>query len=116
MRVFPKENFINAKDRVTSSATYWTNSQQWSVVLDSSNSRPVPGCPLSLLTDDGEFLIVLNRYATDSALRLYRRRDHLGDPMREGPDHGIFIKDITLQQIWPADKSVGLQIITDETP
>jgi hypothetical protein len=52
-RVFPKENFINTKDRVTSSATYRTNWVQWSVVLDSSNSRSVPGCPLSLITDDG---------------------------------------------------------------
>lgn len=45
---------------------------------ESRNSRPVPGCPLSLITDDGEFLIVLNVHATDSALRIYRR-DHLDD-------------------------------------
>jgi hypothetical protein len=114
LQVFPKENFINAKDRVTSPATYWTNWLQWSVVLDSRNTHPVPGCPLSLITDDGEFLIVLN--ATDSALRIYRRRDHPGDPVREGPDHGVFIKDITLREIWPADKLPNVQIVTDETP
>ncbi|MGB2605188.1 MAG: hypothetical protein WBC78_16440 [Candidatus Sulfotelmatobacter sp.] len=116
LRVFPKENFINAKDRVIAPVTYWANWVQWSVVLDSTNSRPVPGCPLSLITDDGEFLVVLNVHATDSAFRIYRRRDHLGDPVRDGPDHGVFIKDITLREIWPADKLAGVQILTDETP
>lgn len=116
LQVFPKENFINAKDRVTSSATYWTNWLQWSVVLDSRNTHPVPVCPLSLITDDGEFLIVLNEYATDSALRIYRRLDHLGDPVREGPDHGVLIKDIALREIWPAEKLSNVQIVTDERP
>ena len=114
LQVFPKETFINAKDRITSPATYWTNWARWSVVLDSSNSHPVPGCPLSLITDDGEFLIVLN--VSESAMRVYRRRDHPGDPMKEGPDRGVLIKDIPLREIWPPDKFVGLQIATDETP
>jgi hypothetical protein len=72
--------------------------------------------PLSLITDDGEFLIVLNEYATDSALRIYRRRDHLGDPVREAPDHGVFIKSIALREIWPAHKLPNVQIVTDESP
>lgn len=116
LQVFPKENFINAKDRVTSPTTYWTNWLQWSVVLDSRNMHPVPGCPLSLITDDGEFLILLNVPAVDSALRIYRRRDHNGDPVREGPDHGVFIKGITLREIWPPDQFSTVDIVTDETP
>ncbi len=36
--------------------------------------------------------------------------------MREGPDHGVFIKDIALREIWPADKLPNQQIATDETP
>ena len=114
--VFPREEFINAKDRVTSTGTFWKDGPQWSVVFDSTNSHPVPGCPLSLITDDGEFLIVLNVYVFDSALRIYRRRDHLGDPRREGPDHGVFIRDIPLREIWPASKFSDLQIITDGSP
>jgi len=119
LQVFPKENFINGKDRLTLPATYWTNWVHWSVVLDSSNAHPVPACPLSLISNDGEFLIVLNMYAagsTGSALRIYRRRDHTGDPIREGPDHGVFIKDITLKEIWPADKFPSVETVTDETP
>jgi|HubBroStandDraft_6_1064221.scaffolds.fasta_scaffold327465_2 hypothetical protein len=116
LQVFPKETFINAKDRLSAPATYWTNWPQWSVVLDSRNTHPVPACPLSLVTDDGEFLILLNEHAMDSAFRIYRRRDHLGDPVREGPDHGVFIKDITLREIWPAGSLSNVQIVTDETP
>jgi hypothetical protein len=85
----------------------------WSVVIDSHNSHPIPPCPVSLITDDGEFLIVVNEFngtfATESALQIYRRRDH----------QGVFIKDITLREIWPADKfpeSPIVQVDTDSTP
>lgn len=116
LQVFLREKFVNEKDRVTSPETYWEDTVQWSVVLDSTNSALVSGCPLPLITDDGEFLILLNSYATDSALRIYRRRDHLGDPRRQGPDHGVFIKDVTLREILAADKLAGVQRITDESP
>lgn len=118
LQVFPKETFVNAKDRLAAPATYWTNWSQWSVVLDSHNTHPVPGCPLSLITDDGEFLVLLNVPAIDSfsAMRIYRRRDHRGDPVGEGPDHGVFIKDIALKEMWPASVLSGVQMATDETP
>jgi len=69
-----------------------------------------------MITDDGEFLVILSLHTFDSALRIYRRRDHLGDPMRKGPDHGVFIRDVPLKDIWPPSKLSGLQIITDESP
>jgi hypothetical protein len=115
LQVFPKEEFISPQDRITASATYWTNWPRWSVVLDSHDTLRVPACPLSLITDDGEFLILVNEQA-DFALRIYRRRDYPGDPVREGPDHGVLIKDIGLREIWPADKFPKVQIVTDETP
>lgn len=117
LRVFRKENFINEKDRVVSSETYWTDGPQWSVVLDSSEGHRVPACPVSLITDDGEFLIIVaNDFISDSALRIFRRRDHLGDPLREGPDQGVFIRDIPLKELWPADKLSGIQVFTDASP
>jgi hypothetical protein len=116
LEVFPKEAFINAKDRVTAPVTYWSDAPQWSVILDSSNSHPVPPCPIVLVTNDGEFLIILNLYAADSALRIYRRRDHLGNKLREGPDHGVFIKDVALKDILPPDKLRGVQVMTDASP
>lgn len=114
--VFRKEHFINEKDRISSSGTYWTDGPQWSVVLDSSEGHPVPACPVSLITDDGEFLIIVAKdFISDSALRIYRRRDHLGDPLRQGPDHGVLIR-IPLKELWPADRLSTTRIFTDASP
>jgi len=117
LEVFPKETFINAKDRVVSQNRYWTDWPQWSVVLNSANTKPfVPGCPLTLVTDDGEFVVIVNIHVMDGgpALRIFRRRDHLSDPVREGPDHGVPVKDISLNEIWPPARLPD--VITDESP
>jgi hypothetical protein len=121
--VFPRENFINAKGGVTSTAIFWTDFLRWSVIIEPSGTRPIPGCPFPLITDDGEFLIVLSESAIDfgdPALRIYRRRDHpgeprpVGEPRPEGPDHGIVVKDISLNEIWPPGHLPRL--VSDETP
>jgi hypothetical protein len=77
--------------------------------------------PLPLITDDGEFLILLHAGPTLSAertvLEIYRRRDHPGDPIREGPDHGVFIKAIPLSEIWKPDVlAANVGAWDDETP
>jgi hypothetical protein len=120
--VYQKENFINQKDRLTVPARYWTDGQRWSVVLeaDRKHNEPHP-CPLPLVTDDGEFLVLLHVGPTISAdagvLQIYRRRDHTGDPIREGPDHGVFIKEIGLNRIWTPDKlAANVGAWNDETP
>ncbi len=122
LQVFSKEDFINEKDRLTAPATYWTDRLLWSVVLDSNriHNEPHP-CPLPLITDDGEFLILVHigpAFSDDPAvLQIYRRRDHLGDLVRAGPDHGVFIKDIALKEIWTTDKlPASSGVWTDETP
>ena len=107
LRVFPKLTFINSGQRINAPATYWAYGPEWSVVLEGSQIFHGPDCLVPLITDDGEFLILLSTGAAFDnfpVLRIYRRRDHLGDPMREGPDHGVFIKEIALKEIWPADK------------
>jgi hypothetical protein len=101
--------------------TFWTNWTHWSVVLDPGKLHKEPECPLPLITDDGEFLILLQTgptFATDRAvLQIYRRRDHPGDLMREGPDHGVFIKDIPLADLWPEDRvDANTGAWDDETP
>lgn len=115
LQVFPKEKFINAKDKVTAPVTYWADWLQWSVILDSSNSH-LATCPDALITDDGEFLILLNRWAMGTAMRIYRRRDHLGDPVREGPDHGVLVRDVPLREICPPDKLQEAQTMSGESP
>ncbi len=119
LEVFPNEAFIGLKDVVATPARYWTDWVQWSVVLNSSNMRPLSPCPLALVTDDGGFLILVGTDADSWALQIYRRRDHPGDPLREGRDHGVFIRAIPLKELWPAEKlreSESVMIRTDETP
>jgi hypothetical protein len=82
------------------------------------HNEPEP-CPLPLITDDGEFLILVHvgpALSTDKGpvLRIFRRREHLGDPLREGPDHGVFIKDIALTEIWTPDQLAANPIFWDD--
>ncbi len=121
LNVVEKEQFINAGHRLNSSATFWSGGTRWSVIFDEKKMPNEPECPLPMITDDGEFLVlvaigpVLGKDAY--VLRIYRRRDHRGDPIREGQDHGIFIKSIRIDQIWPPDKvAANTHGWDDETP
>ncbi len=117
---FPKENFINAKDRTTSSSVFWKDWLQWRVVLDAGQKTNMFfTCPLPLISDDGEFLVLLRTgpiFANFSSIRIYRRRDHTGDPVREGPDYGVLIKEIPLDQIWPKEKLREITSWDDHPP
>jgi hypothetical protein len=116
LQVFPSEKFLK-EDRLPAPASYWANWALWSVVLDTDDPQRhfLPACPMSLVTDDGEFLILLDVPRVDSVMRIYRRRDHPGDPVREGADHGVIIKDIALKEIWPAFKPTP-ELQTSESP
>lgn len=101
--VFPKEKFINARDRMTAPATYWTDGSpgEWGVVLDSrttGNLAFTSFCPLPLITDDGKFLILLATVPAMSAdywavLRIYRW-DRMA---KEIPGHGRLVREIPLK-------------------
>jgi len=102
LTVYKKERFVNEKDRLTSPATYWGDTAQWTVVLQPQLPGFVNRCPLSLISDDGEFMILLNEESPfNPGLQIYRRRDHLGDPMRAGPDEGVFIGTVNWRELWP---------------
>jgi hypothetical protein len=120
LNVFPKEDFINAKDKLIATTSYWSDRTIWSVVEDPGRMQNEDGCPLPLITDDGEFLILLQTGpvfgSAKAVLRIYRRRDHLGDPIRQSPDHGVFIKDIALTELWPQERANALTGWTDEAP
>jgi hypothetical protein len=102
LTVYKQERFVNEKDRLTSSGTYWGDTAQWTVVVRPQRTSLVNGCPLSLITDDGEFMVLLNAESPfNPGLQIYRRRDHLGDPMRAGPDQGVFIGTVNWRDLWP---------------
>jgi hypothetical protein len=113
LRVFPRERFINEKDRLVAPATFWTDLtwEQWSVVFDLRKTPHISSCPLSLITDDGEFLVIVNG-GFQGSLRIYRRQDHRGSPAGEGPDHGVFIRDVPLKELWPPGRLAALHFST----
>ena len=58
LRIYPKETFVNAKDALSAPTTAWTNRLGWSVIIDTRNLDFSPACPIPLIADDGEFLVL----------------------------------------------------------
>jgi len=112
-KVLRKENFINEKDRIISPQAFWTDSVTLTVVLDEPRAFSCPGVPL--ITNDGEFLVVLKTgpVFAGSVLRIYRRHDQRRD---QDPYHGVLVKEISINDIWPEDKVSSMNVWTDHTP
>ena len=101
--VFPKENFINAKDRLTAAGMYFTDWAQWGVALDGRNPTDqlfTSSCPVPLVTDDGEFLVLLAQAPAGSldwgVLRVYQR-DHTS---REVLGHSRLVRELALKNFY----------------
>src|ERR1039457_4543749 len=62
LSIIPKEDLVYANNKVTLPATYWSGTT-WRVVLDAAdptNSNFTSSCPLPLISNDGEFLVLLS--------------------------------------------------------
>jgi hypothetical protein len=69
-----------------------------------------------LVTNDAEFLILLESSPSRIAMRIYRRREHPGQPLIDkSPDHGVLIREVPLSEIDPASAPLPM-IWTDHTP
>lgn len=115
--IFPKENFINAGDRLTAPGTYFSDWAQWGVALDSRNAtdRPFTSfCPLPLVTDDGEFLILL-AHTPDASIDWVVLRIYRWDRMSKAtPSQGRLVAEIPLKKFYiPLLES---PCCTDESP
>jgi hypothetical protein len=112
-RVLRREVEPNEGHRLNGPDTYWAGAL-WSVVLTSRER--VIACPYALVTDDGEYLILVGvGYLEGVALSIHRRRDHPGQPLGgSGPDHGVLVREIPLHDLWPPEQIP--QGITDATP
>ena len=88
--------------RLNGPETYWAD-PLWSVVLTDDQST-FSACGYTLVTDDGEYLVLIGDQIGPAALTIYRRRDHPGQPFRgPGPDHGIFVRQISWSELWPTE-------------
>ena len=57
--------------------------------------RPLSAAHTHLVTDDAEFLVLVDNWFLGSdALSIYRRLNHPGQPIVvNGPNHGVLIRD-----------------------
>jgi hypothetical protein len=96
--VVPAETFdVDTIHKVDSPNKYWISASPngWSVQLEKGD-RFMFGCPVPIISNDGEFLILLRTLEPDDwAMRVYRR----------GQGHkGTLVKDIAFKDIWPENK------------
>ena len=103
--------------RITGPDTYWSFGPVWSVRFPSEASPEIITCPYVLVTDNAEFLVLVMNSPAKTALRIYRRREHPGQRIvGTGPDTGVLVKAIALNEISPPPSSVLSQNFTDHTP
>lgn len=113
-RVLHRLNEINAGLRLDGPDKYWSF-PLWSVVFTREKSDFI-ACPYTLVTNDGEYLVFIHDWFARTALSIYRRSNHPGQPFSgQFPDHGVLIRDIPLSEIW-AEHMPPTAAITDHTP
>jgi hypothetical protein len=118
LEIVVSEVIVYGKNTIPGPGTRWLDTVEWSVILNSHHMRPLSACPLVLITNDGEFLVLVGKTTDSWALQVYRRRDHPGEPAKKGRDHGVFIKAIPLKDLWPRDEFDEWEnaIHTDQSP
>jgi hypothetical protein len=82
--VMRRVNELNSGFRLSGPNTYWQSGSLgaiWSVHFPAKESAEVIVCPYVLVTNDAEFLVLIENYALRIALRIYRRREHPGDKL-----------------------------------
>ena len=115
--VMMKTNFVNHSQKISAPVTYWGD-WPWAVVLDMNNpaDRISYSCAVPLVTDDAQFLILLATGPVfDSALRVYRKGDYSSERMEDGTVKGVLVRDIKLEELWPATKIDPSQSWTDHS-
>lgn len=114
-RVYSRYSEINEGMRLNGPNSYWGH-PEWSVVFENADRPHFVGCAYTLVTDDGEFLVLVGGgFLGSNALSIYRRLNHPGQPIVvNGPDHGVLTREIPLSELWPADRIENF--ITDATP
>jgi hypothetical protein len=115
-RVLRRYVDLNEGLRLNGPDAYWAAHPLWSVAFTSSNEAQIIACSYALVTDDGEYLILVGGgFFGQAALSIYRRRDHPGQPFGgPGPDNGVLIRQVPLSDLWPKEQIP--RGIEDHTP
>jgi hypothetical protein len=113
-RVLSRYAEINQGRRMDGPNSYWAH-PMWSLAFKNNDRGPVV-CPYTLVTDDGEFLVIVGLgFLGNDGLTIYRRREHPGQPIVDpGPDHGVPVRQVPLSDLWPPERIQ--HFITDATP
>jgi hypothetical protein len=107
LRVLPNnERFVHPPNLLTAPATDPVDSRPWRVVLDAADALRGWGCGMTLVTNDGKYMLILNTTLWVEpqlgVLRIYRR--HRPGVHARDVNDGILVRTITLKEIWPADR------------
>jgi len=115
--IFPLrgQEFNYPENKLTVPMTFWEDSTApWEVVFEPNDGRPLPACPIPIVSNDAEYLILLaqdQRAAPDSiAMQIYKRpsQTQLGT---EWAPRGNLVRTLTLKELWP-----GIQVPAREPP
>lgn len=119
--VMTKTDFVNDSQKISAPVTYWGD-WSWAVLLDMNNQadRISYSCAVPLVTDDAQFLILLATGpvfdSAHSALRVYRKGDYSSERMQDGTVKGVLVREVKLEELWPATKIDPSQLWIDHTP
>lgn len=107
-RVIRRYSDPNEGLRLDGPDTYWAD-PLWRVVFTNDGKSPFVACSYTLVTDDGEYLVLVNGQFGDDALTIYRRRDHPGQPFGgPGPDHGVLVRQVSWSELFPYERAPKL--------
>ena len=116
--VMSKIDFLNDYQKIVAPLGFW-GYWAWGVVSDRTKQTDLSfsmSCAVPLVTDDGEFLVLL---ATGpvfaSVMRIYRKGP-CSDRTEDGTVKGVLVKEIKIDELWPAAKIDPTGIWTDHTP
>lgn len=117
LQVFSKK-LAGIHNWLATTSTYWGEAD-WSVSLDSMPMHNEPECPLPLITNDGEFLILLHvgpvASPEDVVLQIYRW-DHRWNGKELTGKRGMLVREIRLREVWsPLDIATNTGSWTGES-
>ena len=117
-QVFPRERFINAKDNLSTPATYWASWARWTIIVSPEQLHGTQGCLIPLISDDGEFVVLLHTgfiSANDHVLEIYRW-DHAARKGTTSTNQGVFVKGLSLKEFWSTSELASRGTVwTDES-